>query len=222
MPNELEPPAAGTTLKVLRELCEAYALRPISSIAVVGNAPLQPSAKRAQAIDEADLVFRVNGYRSDINGAPAVGERTDVVVFNRALRATPWFFGGYRDRLHLLVEPGRIHWERPDLPTWWPSDLGFLTVPNDEVTIPACADIGVDVMSDPRWPTTGTLAVWMARHLFPEAELRLAGFSFLLDRAQTSWNHATGLASPVGAEHSIDREGELVARWCDEGLARVF
>jgi len=211
-----------SSLDVLRELIAAFSRSgDVGSLAVVGNAPMAPDEGRARAIDEADVVVRVNGFRTDVGGEPAVGTRTDVVVFNRALRATPWFFAGYRRRLHLLVEPGRLHWERPQIPPWWPSDLGFISVPNREVTIAACADIGVDLTAESHWPTTGTLAAWMAVQLFPDADVRLAGFSFLDDSAQTSWHHATGLPSPVGHEHLIAREAHLIRAWLAEGRASL-
>ncbi len=206
----------------MAELVAAQA-RPgrIATVAVIGNAPLDPSAERAAAIDSADLVVRVNGYRTDVGGEPCVGSRTDVVVFNRALRATPWFFAGYRRRLHLLVEPGRLHWERPQIPDWWPADLGFVSVPNREVTVPACAEIGVDAYVESHWPTTGTLAAWMMLRMFPDARLLLAGYSFLDDPHQLAWSHATGAPSAVGGEHLIAREAELMNCWLRDGRASL-
>ena len=63
------------------------------SVAVVGNKPLDPSPDRAAAIDACDLVVRVNGFRlDDDSDEPTYGRRAEVVFFNRALRATPWFF----------------------------------------------------------------------------------------------------------------------------------
>jgi hypothetical protein len=101
----------------LRPLVETYARSgSVRRVAVIGNQPLEPSAERAEIVDSADLVFRVNGFRADSEGeAPTVGRRTDVVVFNRGVRPTPWFFQGYSDRLYLMVEPGRLHWENPKL-----------------------------------------------------------------------------------------------------------
>lgn len=214
--------AQASTLQMLGDIVAAQSRTgSVDTIAVVGNAPLRPSSQRAAAIDAADLVVRVNGYRTDIGGEPCVGSRTDVVVFNRALRATPWFFAGYRNRLHLLVEPGRLHWERPQIPDWWPADLGFLSVPNREVTVPACFDIGVDAYTESHWPTTGTLAAWMMLHMFRDAQILLAGYSFLDDPHQASWSHATGAPSPVGEEHLITREAELMGTWLREGRASL-
>ncbi|TPW78124.1 hypothetical protein FJ657_00650 [Schumannella soli] len=206
---------------MLRELCAAQARsRPVRSVAVVGNQPLEPSGERAEAIDSCDLVFRVNGFRLDDPDVPCVGTRTDVVVFNRGVRATPWFLSGYRSRLYLMVEPGRLHWETGDIPPWWPGDLGFISMPNAELTIPISAEIGVDATRDPHWPTTGTMAAWTARRLFPEIPTLLAGFSFLDDPDQDSWNHAYGDPSPVGVEHAIRDEGAMMRAWVDDGVAR--
>src|SRR5690606_11826897 len=90
----------------LRALVTAYASSErIARVAVVGNQPLGTSRERAEMIDSADLVFRVNGFRLDAGDAPAaVGTRADVVVFNRGVRPTPWFFQGYADRLYLMIE----------------------------------------------------------------------------------------------------------------------
>lgn len=212
-------PAPGTTFAMIRELCLAQARsQPVRSVAVVGNQPLPPSAERAAAIDACDLVFRVNGFRLDDPGTPCVGTRADVVVFNRGVRATPWFFSGYRSRLYLLVEPGRLHWETGDVPPWWPADLPMISMPNSELTIPISAEIGVDALVDPRWPTTGTMMAWTARRLFPEIPTLLAGFSFLDDPDQLSWNHAYGDASPVGTEHVIAAEGAMMRGWVDDGV----
>lgn len=195
----------------------------VRRVAAVGNAPLPPDPARAATIDAADIVFRVNGFALDASGArPAVGTRTDVVVFNRATRATPWVFHRYRERTYLLVEPGRMTWEPETIPGWWPRDLGWLPVPNREVTVPLGAALGVDPTVDGQWATTGTFAAWLARTLFPEADLLLTGYSFVDRRDQSSWEHAYGDPCPVGPEHRIDREGELLERWAAEGRARLL
>jgi hypothetical protein len=205
-------------LSVLRTLTDAYARRPVRTVAVVANAPLAPSAERAALIDSCDLVFRINGFALDrAAGTAAAGTRADVVVFNRALRATPWFFRDYRDRLYLLVEPGRLHWEPATLPDWWPADLGFVTVPNREVTIPLSQELGIDSAEDARWATTGTMTAWIARLLYPQAQVHITGFSFIDDPDQTSWEHATGAPCVVGPEHVLARESELLRRWIASG-----
>lgn len=207
----------------LRGLILARTDGPVRRVAAVGNAPLAPDEERAKAIDSADLVFRVNGFALDSRTGPAtVGTRTDVVVFNRATRATPWLFDRYRERTYLMVEPGRMTWEPEIVPGWWPADLGWTTVPNREVTIPLAHALGLDAQVDGQWATTGTYTAWLARHLFPEAELVLTGYSFITDRQQTSWEHAYGDPCPVGPEHRIDREGELLGGWADDGTALVL
>jgi len=214
---------AATTLEVVRDLAELVVPRtPIRSIAVIGNAPLPPDPERARRIDAADCVIRVNGFRTDADGEPTVGSRTDVVVFTRGTRATPWLFQDYRRRLYLLVEPARMHWEGPAIPQWWPRDLGFVSVPNGEVSIPAAAELGIDLHHEPHWPTTGTIAIWIGTHLVPGADVMLCGFSFLADANQTYWEHATGLGTGIAPEHRLDKEAEAVLRWIDAGLARLI
>ncbi len=205
---------------MLRSLAEAYAARQPVTVAVVGNAPLEPSEERAALMDSCDLVFRVNGFRMDEpNGPPAVGSRTNVVVFNRALRATPWFFRDYRQRLYLMVEPGRLHWERPTRPAWWPDDLGAVTISNRDVVVPLASAMGIDARRDAVWATTGTTMAWLALAMFPETRVHLTGFSFVDRPEQTSWEHAYGDPSPVGPEHVIERESALMREWLRLGLA---
>lgn len=214
-------PWAADTWDVLRALTDAFARHvPVRNVASVGNAPLDPSAERAEAIDSCDLVFRVNGFAADGRGRPpAVGRRTDVVVFNRGVRPTPWVFDHYRERLYLMVEPGRLHHEREEIPPWWPADLGAVSMPNREVAILLSRELGIDAEHDGLWATTGTMSAWIARHLYPEAALHLAGYSFLDNAEQDSWRHAFGDGSPVGPEHRIGLEGALMRRWLGDGHA---
>lgn len=200
---------------VLRSLLDVYAVHPQPrTVAVVGNQPLEPDVERAKAIDAADLVIRVNGFRIDDPGTPpTVGSHCQVVVFNRALRATKWVFEDYRRRLYLMVEPGRLHWEPDDVPGWWPADLGFVPVSNREVTLPLSEALGLPTGERAMWSTTGTMAAWIARTSYPEAELILTGFSFVDNPNQTSWMHAAGDSCVVGPEHQIAAEGRLLETW---------
>lgn len=224
---------------LLRTLLDAYAERSNPrSIAVVGNQPLPPDAERAAAIDACDLVIRVNGFvldepvglrpsnrtgesiglrssnrASEPGGSPTVGNKVHVVVFNRALRATPWVFHDYPKRLYLLVEPGRLHWEPETLPGWWPADLGFVPVSNREVTLPLSDALGLPTRVEATWSTTGTMAAWIARTSYPDARLVLTGFSFIDDPNQTHWEHAAGDSCIVGPEHQIAAEGRLLESW---------
>lgn len=211
-------------IQALAELAEAYASRrPVRSVAVVGNAPMAPDADRAAAIDAADLVIRVNGFALDpVRGPPTVGSRVDVVLFNRALRASPWFFEGYRDRLYLMVEPGRLHWEAEYWPLWWPADLGYVVVSNRDVVLPLSARLNLRSSDEPVWATTGTIATWLAHRLFPRAQLRAAGMSFLDNPHQTHWHHAYGAPSPVGVEHVLIAEAALLRTWVSEGKLTVL
>lgn len=201
----------------LRPLAAAYSRGgDVRRIAVVGNQPLDASPERAAAVDAADLVFRVNGFRAD-DAEPAVGRRTDIVVFNRGVRPTPWFFADYSERLYLMVEPGRLLWENPKLPEFWPQDLGIVTMPNREVILPLGEAMGADPRDGGQWATTGTVMLWIATRLFPDAAVVAAGFSFVDAPDQTSWHHAYGDPSPVGGEHAIDRESSLVRSWIEDG-----
>lgn len=208
----------------LRDLTSTYARDPrVRSVAVVGNKPLTPSAERVAAIDGCDLVIRVNGFKLDDDGdEPTYGRRADVVFFNRALRATPWFFAGYRDRLYLLVEPGRLHWEPDLVPTWWPQDLGQIHIDNEDLTIPLSIELGVDSNAEGLWGTTGTMAAWWAHTMFPDADLQLAGYSFVEDPTQTRWDHASGDDCIVGPEHRIALESDLMLRWVKDGRATLW
>lgn len=203
----------------LRPLVESFG-RPegIRRVAVVGNQPLDESPERAERIDSADLVIRVNGFRmDDVDGPATVGRRVDVVVFNRGVRPTPWFFSDYTDRLYLMIEPGRLLWENPKTPDFWPPDLGIVTMPNREVILPLGAAMGVDPHEGGQWATTGTVMLWIATRLFPDVEMDVTGFSFVDAPDQTAWNHAYGDPSAVGAEHRIDLESMLLREWIDSG-----
>jgi len=204
----------------LRPLVETYARgESVRRVAVVGNQPLAPSAERARIVDGADLVFRVNGFRTDAEGdPPAVGCRTDVVVFTRGVRPTPWFFHAYSERLYLMIEPGRLLWENPKLPAFWPKDLGMITMPNREVILPLGEAMGADPRESGQWATTGTVMLWIATRLFPDAEFDITGFSFVDDAEQTTWDHAYGDPSAVGTEHRISREAVLLRDWIEAGL----
>jgi hypothetical protein len=214
----------STQVARVRDLALAYARhRPVRSVAALGNQPLAPDAERAAAVDSCDLVVRVNGFRPDDPGdPPTYGRRTDVVFFNRGLRGNRWFFKGYRDRLYLLVEPGRMHWEPAAMPTWWPDDLGQVHLSNADLTLPLSEDLGVDTRVESLWATTGTMAAWWARTTFPDAELHLAGYSFVTDPDQTRWDHAAGDDCDISPDHRIALEGNLMRRWADEGHARLW
>lgn len=205
---------------LVRELAEAYVGRALATVAVVGNAPLEASAERARRVDSCDAVVRVNGFAVDADlHRPVVGNRVDVVMFNRALRASPHFFHAYSERLYLMIEPGRLHWEPETWPSWWPADLGFVVVSNRDLTLPLSRALGIDTKAQAIWATTGTMAVYFSSLLFPSARLLLAGFSFVRRPHQTRWDHAWGAPSAVGAEHLIERESTLLKSWIAAGKA---
>lgn len=218
-------PAAGRPPHAeLRALASAYARRtPVRTVAVVGNAPMEPSAGRAAAIDACDLVLRVNSFVLDRPGEePCQGRRADVVVWSRLVKATPWLFDRYRERLYVLLEPMRMY-GRPEVwPASWPADLGFVVARNDEVAIPLNEELGLPWREERLAPTSGTTAAWLAVRLFPDAAVTLTGFSFLDAPDQTEWEHQWGDSVRVGPEHRIDAESRLLAGWRDEGRIRVL
>jgi hypothetical protein len=216
------PPSAEQPL--LRPLLDAYAECPEPrSVAVVGNMPMAPDTARAKAIDDCDLVFRVNGFVLDEpDGPPTVGTRCHVVVLNWLIRATKWVFQNYPHRLYLMVEPGRLHFDGERVPEWWPKDLGYVPVSNSEITLPLSDALGLPTRQEPTWATTGTMAAWIARTAYPDAELLLTGYSFIDDPHQKSWMHAAGDSCVVGVEHKIDVEGRMLESWTRTSRTRLL
>jgi len=182
---------------------------------------MQPDEGRADEVDSADLVIRVNSFVMDRPGHPRCqGARADVVVWNRITRATEFLYDRYRERLYLLVEPMRMHGNPEMWPESWPRDLGLLAVPNGEVAARLNDELGYSWREEGLAPTTGLTAAWLAVTLFDDADVVLAGFSFLDDPHQTSWRHQWGDECPVGPEHRIDAEARLMQSWIDGGRAR--
>jgi hypothetical protein len=214
----------GEELDALRRLVGSYAQRtPVRSVAVVGNAPMAPSRVRADAIDAADLVIRVNSFVLDTPGEPAVqGRRTDIVLFSRLVQATPFLFDRYRERLYVLLEPMRMFGRREVWPASWPADLGLVAARNDEVAVPLNDELGLPWRAERLAPTTGTTAAWLAVRLFPDAEVLLTGLSFVDDPDQVEWDHQWGDSVRVGPEHRIAAEAALLRRWRDEGRVRML
>ncbi|HEX3783064.1 MAG TPA: hypothetical protein VHX38_25640 [Pseudonocardiaceae bacterium] len=204
--------------QMLHDLIATYApARKIDTIAIVGNAPLPPDARRAELIDSSDLVVRMTSFGLDLPGAaPTLGRRCDVVVLHRGVINSPFVFADYTNRLYLLVEPGRLHWEREDVPRRWPPDLGFVPVSNYDFTVPLLHLLGLDT-SVPVWSTTGTLAAYLFTRLFPDATVRLTGLSLVDNPNQTTFQHAWGKAVGVTSEHRLHREAELLKSWHNEG-----
>ena len=93
-------------------------------------------------------------------------------LLHRAVVPGPGTFYDHASRLYLLVEPGRLHWEREDRPDWWP--VHPVSVPNHPFAVALKELMGIPA-DEAAWPTTGTLAVYVFSELFPEAELRFTG-----------------------------------------------
>lgn len=215
---------------MVRNLLAAYAEKPdVRKIAVVGNAPLSPDAARAAEIDSADLVIRCNSFVLDTpDREVAIGRKVHAVVFSRGLLATPFNYDRYRERAYLATEPSRIYFDRPlaryvkDWPTWWPEDLGFLAVPNHEFAVPLLDELGLPWRKQVVVPTTGTMAVFIARRAFPAADLLMAGYSMIDQPEQTVWKHQWGDSTPIGGAHYITAEGAMFRRWIEQGRVRFL
>jgi hypothetical protein len=205
-------------LDVLRDLLVSYARgQRVETLTVVGNAPLPPSADRAALIDKSDLVLRMTTFALDEpGGEPAYGRKTDVVVIHRGVLPSPHTFADYKSRLYLLAEPGRLHWEPEIIPGWWPEDLGFLPIPNRPFVRPLGRLLGLDP-EQAIWATTGTLVVYLAVRLFPEARIRITGFSIVDRPEQTTFAHAWGEAVAVTGDHRLHAESALLRSWHDNG-----
>lgn len=209
----------------VRSLLLAYAERsPVRRVAVVGNAPLRPDAARAAAIDAADLVIRANALVLDEPGRPpTVGSRCHVVLLSRRTRLTPWALRDYRDRLYLVPQAGFVEYHPGDdvgllLETpFWPADLGAIPLPNAVVKARTVRALDPDAEPGDVIPTTGTMGGFMAHEMFPDADLVVAGFSFLDDETQTHWDHHSGGRVKVNTRHRLDLEARLLRSWIADG-----
>jgi hypothetical protein len=206
----------ATSRQVLADLVRTYARRRAPrSVTIVGNAPLSPCPRRAALIDDSDLVVRMTTFALDTpGGPPSVGRRTDVVLLHRAVVPGPGTFYDHGSRLYLLVEPGRLHWEREDRPDWWP--VHAVSVPNHVFTVELKELMGIPA-DEAAWPTTGTLAAYVFSELFPEAALRLTGTTVAERPEQTEFAHGWGPAVAVTAEHRLTAEGVLLRTWAAQG-----
>jgi hypothetical protein len=209
----------------MREHAMAYAVStPVRRVAVVANAPLEPSEERAGLIDACDLVVRVNSFAlDDPHGPRCVGRRTDVVVTARTTRPTPAFLTDYRDRAYFVTDV--FHWTVAEVPGWpsnWPADLGAWPIPNRAIGIPLKYLLSPATGGRGVAPTTGTLAAYLMHRLFPDADIMLTGYSFLDDHAQQDWGyHYEGLRrSPVHRSHKLDREGAFLRGLVERGEVR--
>lgn len=214
----------------IRDYLAAYAARqPVSSVAVVGNAPLGPDEERAAAIDGADLVIRTNALVLDEPGSPpTVGRVCHAAIVSRATALTPWALQNYRDRAYLVPQAGYVQYPLEDSvgllleTTFWPPDLGVMPLPNAVVKV-RLADL-LDPHRRPGSiiPTTGTTALFLAHDMFPEADILATGFSFLEDAAQTHWAHQSGGYTKVNWQHRLDLEQKLLQSWQADGSVRFL
>lgn len=218
------PPSASDVefRELVKQLLEAYARRrPVRRMAVVGNAPLPPDAARAEEIDSADLVIRCNSFVLDEpGGEPRLGRRVDAVVLARVTRPTVDVFREYSKRVYFVNDSGNSRTANPPrhLPCW-PADLGCFPIPNSTLGLPLKQLLAPERNGYGVVPTTGTIAAYLAYELFPDAALTLAGFSFVDQPRQDTWQHQYGTVVPVHPAHWLDREAALLRSWIDAGRA---
>jgi hypothetical protein len=196
----------------------------VGRVAVVANAPLAPSAERRDLIDSADVVIRCNSLALDRpQGPPCVGTRTHVVVTARTARPTPGFLADYRNRAYFVVDVFQLTVPEPrGWPASWPADLGAWPLSNRALGLPLKYLLRPSDAGQGLAPTTGTQAAYLAHRLFPDADIVLAGYSFLDDPDQRSWGyHQPGMGpSPVHSTHKLDREGAYLQGLVDRGEVR--
>jgi hypothetical protein len=200
------------------------AATPVKRVAVVANAPLEPSEERRDLIDTSDLVIRCNSLALDApDGPPCVGTRTNVVVAARTTRPTPGFLHDYRNRAYFVVDVFHTTIANPPgWPPYWPADLGAWPLPNRVFGSPLKYLLRPESGGLDLAPTTGTQAAYLACRLFPEADIVITGYSFLQNPEQRQWGyHRKGLApSPVHSSHKLDREAAYLQGLLDRGEVR--
>lgn len=209
----------------LRDFVASYAAaQPVRTVAVVGNAPLEPSATRAAELDHSDLVFRANSMMLDEPGdAPCLGTTCHVVVLSHATRITRWVFQDYRRRAYLVPQLGFPAYRVVrGAPAFWPPDLGALPIPNGVVKARLTDRLDPNHVPGRLIPTTGTTALFLAHEMFPEARTVATGFSFLSDQQQTEWAHHSGGSTAVHRLHDLALEGALVRSWIEDGSVSLL
>ena len=190
---------------LLRDYLESYAEhRPVRSVAVIGNKPLQPDAERAAAIDSSDLVLRVNSFQLDEPGEPpTLGTACHVALISRRVRTTKWVFRDYRRRGYLVPQMGFPLLRGVRLnPLFWPPDLGAMPLPNGVVMKRLADRLDPGHAPGRLIPTSGTTLAYLAHEMFP-------GAAMLGDRLLL---HDRDRADRVGPSQRRDHDGAPVPR----------
>jgi hypothetical protein len=209
----------------LRDFVASYAAaQPVRKVAVVGNAPLQPSPERAAELDSSDVVIRANSMMLDEPGdPPCVGTTCHVVVLSHATRNTRWIFQDYRRRAYLVPQMGfPLFRSVRGAPDFWPPDLGALPIPNGVVKARLTDLLDPGHVPGRLTPTTGTTALFLAHEMFPDADLIATGLSFVSDQKQTEWAHHSGGSTAVHRLHDLALESALIRSWIKDGSVRFF
>jgi hypothetical protein len=210
---------------LVRDFLTSYALgSPVRRITVVGNAPLEPDPARVAQIDSSDIVIRLNSLALDRpGGPPCVGTRCTAVVLSRYAPVTPWTFEDYRRRAYLVPQAGYgLRYILHPQPQFWPSDLGTVPIPNEPVITRLLDQLDPQHVPNELIPTSGTIGLFLAHEMFPEAEVLATGYSFLDGRQQSEWRYQSGGGSPVIAAHQLPLEAALLRSWVDDGSLRVM
>ena len=214
----------------VRQYVVSYAARrPVTRVAVVGNAPLAPDAGRAATLDAADLVIRVNAFVLDRPGdEPASGTSCHAVLLSRAAVLTPWTLQNHQARAYLVPQAGWVQYRPGDEvglllhAGFWPADLGAMPLPNAVVKARLVRALDPTARPGSVIPTTGMTAVFLAHEMFPDADLVATGFSLLDDQTQKSWTHHDGTQTKVNWQHRLDLEAALLRSWIADGSLRML
>lgn len=214
----------------IRDYLLAYAgRRPVRRVVVVGNAPMSPDPARAAEIDAGDLVIRTNGMMLDgPEDPPCLGTTCHAVILSRSANVTPWVLHNYRRRAYLIPQAGFVQWHRDDpvhmllQAPFWPADLGAMPLPNAVVKVRTSNALDPAHKPGSIIPTTGTMALFLAHEMFPDAEVMATGFSFLDDPDQKRWFHHAGDSTKVNWQHRLDLEAKLVRSWISDGSVRFY
>jgi hypothetical protein len=210
---------------LLQDYLESYAEhRPVRSVAVIGNKPLEPDAQRAAAIDASDLVRRVNSFQLDEPGEPpTLGTACHVALISRRVRTTKWVFQDYRRRGYLVPQMGFPLLRGVRLnPLFWPPDLGAMPLPNGVVMKRLADRLDPGHAPGRLIPTSGTTLAYLAHEMFPGAAMLATGFSFMTLTEQTEWAHHSGGTTAVHEYHDLSLEAELLRSWVADGSIRFY
>ena len=154
---------------------------------------------------------------------PCLGTACHVVLLSRSTRMTEWSLRDYRRRLYLIPQGGfTVFRTLRGQATHWPADLGAVPVPNGAVISRIADRLAPDRKPGSVIPTSGTIMLFLAHELFPEAQIVATGLSFLRNRDQDEWAHHSGGSTAVNPKHKLELEGALLESWIADGRLRFY